>query len=187
MGNHLRHGPQDPTVQQPRDKQVESLKRVEPHHAVFAELLGSQHDDGSNPADPRDVTADGSRARRDLGERVGGRRRRAHGLTGAAPAAIDVTAVHLVPALAAKRHLFLHTLFLCKEFTQPERSRGKIFAMRPLYLWILLLALAASLPAAKNLEVYFIDVEGGQSTLFVSPSGETLLMDAGYGGFNGRD
>jgi competence protein ComEC len=59
--------------------------------------------------------------------------------------------------------------------------------MRPLYLWILLLALAASLPAAKNLEVYFIDVEGGQSTLFVSPSGETLLMDAGYGGFNGRD
>lgn len=59
--------------------------------------------------------------------------------------------------------------------------------MRPLYPWILLLALAASMPAAKNLEVYFIDVEGGQSTLFVSPSGETLLMDTGYGGFNGRD
>jgi len=55
------------------------------------------------------------------------------------------------------------------------------------YLWILLLALTPSMPAAKNLEVYFIDVEGGQSTLFVSPSGETLLMDAGYGGFNGRD
>src|SRR5919108_4645045 len=51
----------------------------------------------------------------------------------------------------------------------------------------LLLAWTATLPAAKNLEVYFIDVEGGQSTLFVSPSGETLLMDTGYGGFNGRD
>ena len=51
----------------------------------------------------------------------------------------------------------------------------------------LLLACAAALPAAKNLEIYFIDVEGGQSTLFVSPSGETLLMDTGYGGFNRRD
>jgi competence protein ComEC len=52
---------------------------------------------------------------------------------------------------------------------------------------LLLLGLAVSLPAAKNLEVYFIDVEGGQSTLFISPSGETLLMDTGYGGFQGRD
>lgn len=51
----------------------------------------------------------------------------------------------------------------------------------------MLLAFAAALPAAKNLEIYFIDVEGGQSTLFVAPSGETLLMDTGYGGFNGRD
>jgi len=51
----------------------------------------------------------------------------------------------------------------------------------------LLLAWATALSAAKNLEVYFIDVEGGQSTLFVAPSGETLLMDTGYGGFNGRD
>ena len=52
---------------------------------------------------------------------------------------------------------------------------------------MLLLAGAIVLPAAKNLEIYFIDVEGGQSTLFVSPSGETLLMDTGYAGFNGRD
>jgi competence protein ComEC len=58
--------------------------------------------------------------------------------------------------------------------------------MRFLYSCALLVASAASLPA-KNLEVYFIDVEGGQSTLFVSPSGESLLMDVGYGGFNHRD
>lgn len=51
----------------------------------------------------------------------------------------------------------------------------------------LLLAFATVLPAAKNLEIYFIDVEGGQSTLFVAPGGDTLLMDTGYGGFNGRD
>lgn len=51
----------------------------------------------------------------------------------------------------------------------------------------LFLSCAGWLPAAKSLEIYFIDVEGGQSTLFVAPSGETLLMDTGYAGFNGRD
>ncbi len=40
---------------------------------------------------------------------------------------------------------------------------------------------------AKPLEIYFIDVEGGQSTLLVSPSGQSLLIDAGYPGFGGRD
>ena len=59
--------------------------------------------------------------------------------------------------------------------------------MRFLSFCALLAVSAASLFAAKNLEIYFIDVEGGQSTLFVSPSGETLLMDTGYSGFNHRD
>ncbi|MBV9744159.1 MAG: MBL fold metallo-hydrolase [Acidobacteriia bacterium] len=59
--------------------------------------------------------------------------------------------------------------------------------MRLLCTCALLAASAVSLFAAKNLEIYFIDVEGGQSTLFVSPSGESLLMDTGYGGFNHRD
>ena len=39
----------------------------------------------------------------------------------------------------------------------------------------------------KPLEIYFIDVEGGQSTLVVAPSGQSLLIDAGYPGFGGRD
>ena len=34
----------------------------------------------------------------------------------------------------------------------------------------------------KALGVYFIDVEGGQSTLFVSPSGESLVVDTGWPG-----
>ena len=51
----------------------------------------------------------------------------------------------------------------------------------------LLLACAFTLTAARNLEVISIDVEGGQSTLFVSPSGESMLVDAGWPGFNGRD
>ncbi len=36
-----------------------------------------------------------------------------------------------------------------------------------------------------GLQVYFIDVEGGQSTLFVAPDGESLLIDTGNPG--GRD
>ena len=59
--------------------------------------------------------------------------------------------------------------------------------MRKLIPGILALACAAALPAAKNLEVYSIDVEGGQATLFVSPSGESLLVDTGWAGFNHRD
>ena len=41
--------------------------------------------------------------------------------------------------------------------------------------------------AAKPLTIYFIDVEGGQSTLIVSPSGQSMLVDVGWPGFNGRD
>jgi len=40
---------------------------------------------------------------------------------------------------------------------------------------------------AKPLEIYFIDVEGGKATLIVSPSGQSLLLDAGYTNFSGRD
>ena len=40
---------------------------------------------------------------------------------------------------------------------------------------------------AKALEAYFIDVEGGQATLFVTPAGQSLLIDTGWPGFNGRD
>jgi len=65
--------------------------------------------------------------------------------------------------------------------------RGNIFSVRKPIPVILLLACAALLPAAKNLEVYSIDVEGGQATLFVSPSGESMLVDTGWAGFNHRD
>jgi len=39
----------------------------------------------------------------------------------------------------------------------------------------------------SSLRVYFIDVEGGQSTLFVAPNGQSLLIDTGWSGNNGRD
>ena len=50
----------------------------------------------------------------------------------------------------------------------------------------LLLFLAATAWAAP-LRMFFVDVEGGQSTLIVSPSGESMLIDTGWPDFNGRD
>jgi competence protein ComEC len=50
-----------------------------------------------------------------------------------------------------------------------------------------LILLIPALCAAQSLQIYAIDAEGGKSTLFVSPSGQTLLVDAGYTGLNSRD
>ena len=36
--------------------------------------------------------------------------------------------------------------------------------------------------ARQTLDIYFIDVEGGQSTLLVTPAGESFLIDAGFPG-----
>jgi len=49
------------------------------------------------------------------------------------------------------------------------------------------LTLHAQAPAAGKLRVYFIDVEGGQSTLFVTPAGKSLLIDTGWPDNNFRD
>ena len=52
----------------------------------------------------------------------------------------------------------------------------------PLVLLVaLLLAPAALLKAqSKNLDMYWVDVEGGAATLIVAPSGESLLIDSGF-------
>ena len=52
------------------------------------------------------------------------------------------------------------------------------------------LAVATAAPAQDGddtLEIYVVDVEGGEATLFVAPSGESLLVDTGWPGFDGRD
>jgi len=59
--------------------------------------------------------------------------------------------------------------------------------MRITITTILVLLLCAPARAAQTLEVYFIDVEGGQATLFVPPGGETMLVDAGWPDAGGRD
>jgi beta-lactamase superfamily II metal-dependent hydrolase len=45
---------------------------------------------------------------------------------------------------------------------------------------------AAQTRASKSLQIYVVDVEGGNATLIVSPTGESLLIDAGNPS-NGRD
>jgi competence protein ComEC len=51
----------------------------------------------------------------------------------------------------------------------------------------LLLSISAPCAIARPLEIFFVDVEGGQATLIVSPSGQSLLIDTGWRGFEGRD
>jgi len=41
--------------------------------------------------------------------------------------------------------------------------------------------------ARETLDIYFIDTEGGQSTLYVAPSGQTMLVDTGNAGDRDRD
>ncbi len=53
-------------------------------------------------------------------------------------------------------------------------------------LFFLLLTAFTAL-AADSLRIVAIDVEGGKATLYVSPSGESLLIDTGYAGHDGRD
>ncbi len=52
---------------------------------------------------------------------------------------------------------------------------------------VCLLFTPAVLAKPRPLQTYFVDVEGGQATLIVSPSGESVLVDTGWPGFDGRD
>ena len=75
-------------------------------------------------------------------------------------------------------------------------------ASRPLIAVIILFAFAPLLasthfqepnrkePATTKvgkLEIYYVDVEGGAATLIVTPARESILVDAGWAGFEGRD
>jgi competence protein ComEC len=77
-------------------------------------------------------------------------------------------------------------------FMKRRRSRVSAIAMLA-SVWSLGLCCgyspnAAPRPDAKKaLRVYFVDVEGGQATLFVTPEGQSLLIDTGWDGQNGRD
>ncbi|MGB9418520.1 MAG: MBL fold metallo-hydrolase [Acidobacteriaceae bacterium] len=54
-------------------------------------------------------------------------------------------------------------------------------------MFALVFTMHAQAPGSGKLRVYFIDVEGGQSTLFVTPAGKSLLIDTGWPDNNFRD
>ena len=63
--------------------------------------------------------------------------------------------------------------------------------MRAALAFVCCLACGVALMTAqadkKTLDIYYIDTEGGQSTLFVGPTGDSLLVDTGNGGGRDRD
>src|SRR5437667_8312858 len=77
-----------------------------------------------------------------------------------------------------------HTRRISTDWRSRDRTMHRTIA-------IVTLAVGMSISVAsqvqKPLDIYFVDVEGGQSTLVVSPSGESMLIDAGWPGFDGRD
>ena len=67
----------------------------------------------------------------------------------------------------------------------PELARrGRHERLRHVWLGMLLFAAALT---ARTFDTYVLDVEGGKAVLVVSPAGESLLFDAGWPGFGGRD
>lgn len=66
----------------------------------------------------------------------------------------------------------------------------KRFRMFSLLLTLIAAAGVASVhsqSSKRNLEIFYVDVEGGAATLIVTPAGESVLVDAGWPGFDGRD
>jgi beta-lactamase superfamily II metal-dependent hydrolase len=59
--------------------------------------------------------------------------------------------------------------------------------LRIILLFFCALVFRSTARASSSLEIYFVDVEGGQATLIVAPSGESMLIDTGSPGFDGRD
>ena len=190
--HHVEHRANHLVRNQPRDEEVEALKRVEPHRPIVAETVRSEHHDRSDPADPWHVAENGCRPRIEGFQaaahrmRPGERRKRPAG-------ARRIWRNRNPPALPGFRigyKMASTTPYESRALSVPEHPRAghaNIFAMKLLLNAVLLLAAARLLPAAKNLEIYFIDVEGGQATLMLSPGGESMLVDTGWGGFNRRD
>jgi competence protein ComEC len=81
-----------------------------------------------------------------------------------------------------------------RDHLHPQIPRSGFYGAFVALASIFVLALLAAAPRAgraqanaKHLLIYSIDVEGGQSTLLVSPTGASLLVDTGWPDHNGRD
>jgi len=72
--------------------------------------------------------------------------------------------------------------FISRRFIRAVAFAGLLGLYMPAASWA-----SPSPEARKELQVYFVDVEGGQATLFVTPAGQSMLIDTGWPGNNGRD
>src|SRR5438105_2698063 len=66
-----------------------------------------------------------------------------------------------------------------------RRRHHRLFTLSLVLLSFLLAVRSRAGGSDKRLDVYWIDVEGGASTLIVTPAGESVLIDTGSMG--GRD
>src|SRR5580704_10813057 len=66
-----------------------------------------------------------------------------------------------------------------KEFSSIARRRLQAWCLLAAVLAWSMLA-GAQEAKSHSLQVYFIDVDGGQATLFVTPAGKSLLIDTGW-------
>src|SRR5215204_7629243 len=55
-------------------------------------------------------------------------------------------------------------------------------AIRVAFVVVLAAVAVVAQAARTTLDIYLVDVEGGNATLFVAPSGESVLIDTGNGG-----
>jgi competence protein ComEC len=101
---------------------------------------------------------------------------------------IAIAARHAVPA--GTRTSNSKFSFLAWSSSQSAPAPCHRYALTVALFCALLALPALALPPAnstKSLQIYFIDVEGGQATLFVTPEGQSLLIDTGWPGNNNRD
>lgn len=89
--------------------------------------------------------------------------------------------------LIAECEVRSHGIIFRNILSSGANMRSFLVAVAGWFLWSAASVFAATTTSPKSLQIYFIDVEGGQATLVVSPSGQSLLIDTGWPGYEGRD
>jgi beta-lactamase superfamily II metal-dependent hydrolase len=85
--------------------------------------------------------------------------------------------IELMPVTSDRPKGFVHVGHRCLEMKR----------LFPSLMALLLSATMSGVHTQSTFDAYIVDVEGGEATLFVAPSGESLLVDTGWPGFDGRD
>jgi competence protein ComEC len=91
----------------------------------------------------------------------------------------------MIPALGGYRQPGADMAHRIKSGKLPAAGLAVLLSLS--LLAALLMAAPKARAQSKDLQIYFVDVEGGQATLFVTPTGQSLLIDTGWPDFNGRD